>query len=211
MKLVLAQKTVFHTYQKRRWSEVGTEIRTFNSLKDISEYLLDQTGQYTGLFEDYSQWLGSLLRSCEEDHKNDDWYQKSAALQKTLKAPAKKGPEPKGSGKKGGAKGKGSETPGWIQSGNVLLSSTEQGQVEMMFDAIEKISAKIQELDKFKTTVQQLERLGLGKNVSYIIYIEDDIPKKIVLRAKSNSADEGLFKFATELSVPAAFGNYIDT
>jgi len=190
---------------------MGTEIRTFVSLKDIADYLLDQTGQYNCLFEDYSQWLGSLLRSCEGEHKNDDWYQKSAALQKTLKAPTKKGPEPKGSGKKSGAKGKGSDTPGWIQSGNVLLSSTEQGQVEMMFEAVEKISAKIQDLEKFKTTVQQLERLGLGKNINYIVYIEDEIPKKIVLRSKGNSADDEMFKFATEISVPAALSAYIDT
>lgn len=188
---------------------MGTEIRTFNSLKDITEFLLDQNAQYKGLFEDYSQWLGSLLRSCEETHKNDEWYQKSAALQKNLKGPAaKKAPEQKASGKKGGAKGAEAETPGWIQSGNVLLSSTEQGQVEIMFEAIEKINGKIQELDKFKATVQQLERLGLGKNVNYVVYVEDDIPKKIVLRVKSNSADEGIFKFATELSIPAAFTEF---
>ncbi|MGF3522962.1 MAG: hypothetical protein ACQXXJ_07685, partial [Candidatus Bathyarchaeia archaeon] len=117
------------------------------------------------------------------------------------KAPAKKGPEPKGGGKKGDQKGKG-ESSGWVQSGNVLLCSTEQGQVEIMFEAIEKINEKIQELEKFKVSVQQLERLGLGKTVSYVVYIEEDIPKKIVLRAKSNSADD-VFKFATELSVPA--------
>ena len=188
---------------------MGTEIRTFTSLKDITEYLLDQNAQYKGLFEDYSQWLGSLLRSCEEEHKNDEWYQKSAALQKNLKGPAaKKAPEPKAAGKKGVAKGKEAETPGWIQSGNVLLSSTEQGQVEVMFEAIEKINTKIQELDKFKATVQQLERLGLGKSVNYVVYIEDDIPKKIVLRVKSNLADEGIFKFATELSIPAAFTDF---
>lgn len=180
---------------------MGTEIRTFASLKDLTEYLLDQTAQYKGLFEDYSQWLGSLLRSCEGEHKNDEWFQKSAALQKTLKAPTKKGPEPKGGGKKGDQKGN-AESSGWVQSGNILLCSTEQGQVEIMFEAIEKINEKIQELEKFKVSIQQLERLGLGKTVSYVVYIEEDIPKKIVLRTKNNS-DDDVFKFATELSVPA--------
>ncbi|MCX8150993.1 MAG: hypothetical protein N3D85_05795 [Candidatus Bathyarchaeota archaeon] len=179
---------------------MGTEIRTFASLKDLTEYLVDQLTQYKGLFEDYSQWLGSLLRSCEEEHKNDEWFQKSAALQKTLKAPTKKGPEAKGTGKKVDQKGN-AATSVWVQSGNVLLCSTEQGQVEIMFEAIEKINEKIQELEKFKVALQQLERLGLGKTVSYVVYIEEDIPKKIVLRAKDNSDD--VFKFATELSVPA--------
>ena len=185
---------------------LGTEIRTFTTLKDITEYLLDQAAQYRGLFEDYSQWLGSLLRTCEDAHKNEDWYQKSAALQKNLKGQTKKASEPKANGKKSGGKGKNAGSSCWIQSGNVLLSSTEQGQVEIMFEAIEKINGKIQELDKFKAAVQQLERIGLGKTVNYVIYIEDDIPKKIVLRAKTSSTED-LFKFATEFSVPAVFND----
>ncbi len=184
-----------------------TEIRTFGTLKDISEYLLDQSTTYRSIFEDYSQWLGTLLRSCESDHKNDDWYQKSATLQKNLKAPAaKKAPEQKAAGKNG--KGKGAESSVWVQSGNVMLSSTEQGQVEILFEVIEKINSKIQEFEKFKTTIQQLERIGLGKTVNYIVYIEDDIPKKIVIKAKGNTNTDGGFKFATELSVPALFNEF---
>jgi len=186
---------------------MGTEIHTFTSLKETNEFLQDQASQYRALFEDYSQWLGSLLRTAEAEHKNEDWYQKSAALQKNLKGATKKAPEPKPTGKKGGGKGKTIESSCWVQSGNVMLSSTEQGQVEILFEAIEKISAKIVELEKFKGTVQQLERIGLGKTVNYLVYLEDDIPKKIVLRTKGNQAEEG-FKFSTEFSVAAAFNTY---
>ena len=79
----------------------------------------------------------------------------------------------------------------------------------MLFEAIEKISAKIVELDKFKSTVQQLERIGLGKNVNYIVYLEDDIPKKIVLRPKGDQGDDS-FKFATELSVESNVSAYFN-
>jgi predicted DNA-binding protein len=156
------------------------------------------------LFEDYSQWLGSLLRSCEDTHKNEEWYQKSAALQKNLRGTPKKA-----AGKKGG-KGKKAKSSVWVQSGDVLLSSTEQGQAEILFEAIEKINDKIQEMEKFKATIQQLERIGLGKNVNYIVYIEDDIPRKIVLRAKSGLPEEEAFKFAAELSVPAVYNDFSD-
>jgi hypothetical protein len=186
---------------------MGTEIRTFTSLKELNEFLVDEIGQQKSLFEDYSQWLGSLLRTCESEHKNDDWYQKSAALQKTLKGTAKKAPEPKGNAKKGG--GKNGDSSCWIQSGSVMLSSTEQGQVEILFEAIEKINSKVQDLDKFKAAVQQLERLGLGKSVSYVVYIEDEIPKKIVLRAKSTLPSEESFKFSAELSVPSVYADFI--
>jgi hypothetical protein len=184
---------------------VGTEIRTFVTLKEMNEYLTDQLDQYRLLYEDYSQWLGSLLRSCEETHKNEEWYQNSAALQKSLA-----GAKTRASGKTGKKKGKGKKSKSsiWIQSGDVMLSSTEQGQAEVLFEAIEKIGDKIQDMEKFKATVQQLERLGLGKKTEYIVYIEDDIPRKIVVRVKSGLPEDEAFKFATELSVPAFYSDF---
>ncbi len=89
-----------------------------------------------------------------------------------------------------------------------MLSSTEQGQAEVLFEAIEKIGDKIQDMEKFKATVQQLERIGLGKNVNYIVYIEDDIPRKIVVHAKSGLPEEEAFKFAAELEVPAFYSDF---
>jgi len=182
---------------------LGTEIRTFTSLKDISEFLVNQTSQYKSLFEDYSQWLGSVLRDAESKHKGEEWYQKSAAAQKILKTQAKKPPEADKSKKGGkGGKGQNEESP-WIQTGDVSISFTEQGQTEMLFEAIEKISSKLQEYEKFKATVQQLTRLGLGQTVNYIVYLEEEIPKKIVLKQKAAAKGDEAFKFITELSVPA--------
>ena len=54
-------------------------------------------------------------------------------------------------------------------------------------------------------TAQQLARLGLGTTVSYVVYVEEDIPKKIVLKPKGNSKGDEAFKFITELSVPAFY------
>ncbi len=182
---------------------MGTEIRTFTSLKDITEFLANQTSQYKALFEDYSQWLGTVLRDAESKHKSDEWFKKSATLQKTLKAQSKKPPETDKSKKGGkGAKGKEEESP-WIQTGDIAISFTEQGQTEILFEAIEKINAKIQDYEKFKGTVQQLTRLGLGQTVNYIVYLEEDVPKKRVLKQKANPKGDDTFKFMTELSVPA--------
>jgi hypothetical protein len=184
---------------------MGTEIRTFTTLKDITDYINDQLGQHKALFEDYSQWLGTLLRDCEANHKNEDWYQKTAAMQKNTKAPPKKAPEKKPSG----GKGKKTESSIWIPSGNILLASTEQGRAEVLFEAIEKIGEKIGELDKLKASIQQLERIGLGKNVNYILYIEEDVPKKIVVQPKGNSSDDGGFKYATEMSIQAYYNDTV--
>lgn len=182
---------------------MGTEIRTFTSLKEISEFLVNQTSQYKSLFEEYSQWLGSVLRDAESKHKGEEWFQKSAAAQKVLKTQAKK-PAEADKSKKGGKGGKGqNEESPWIETGEVSISFTEQGQTEMLFEAIEKINNKLLEYEKFKATVQQLTRLGLGQTVNYIVYLEEEIPKKIVLKQKASAKGDESFKFMTELSVPA--------
>ena len=64
-----------------------------------------------------------------------------AVVQKNLKGSSKKPAEDKAS--KGG-KGK-EESSCWVQSGDVAISFTEQGQTEILFEAIEKINMKIQE------------------------------------------------------------------
>jgi hypothetical protein len=188
---------------------MGIEIRTFVSLKDLSGYVTDILDQYKMLYEDYSQWLGSLLRSCEEAHKDEEWYKISAALQKTLRGAPREAHEAKRKSKDSG-KGKKAENSCWLQSGNVLLSSSQQGQVEVLFEAIEKISAKIVEADKSRVTLQQLERIGLGKNVNYIVYFEDDVPKRIVLCAKVGLQGDEAFRFAIELSVPSVSTDFGD-
>lgn len=183
--------------------ELGTEIRTFTSLKEITEFTANQTLQYRSLYEDYSQWLGTLLRDFEGAHKNDEWYQKSAGLQKNLKSQSKKPVETNDKGKKGS---KGKEVAScWVQSGDIAISYTEQGQTEILFEAIEKLNTKIQENDKFLAAVKQLARLGLGTTVNYIVYIEEDVPKKIVLKPKANTKGDEAFKFMTELSVSAFY------
>jgi hypothetical protein len=184
---------------------LGTEIHTFTSQKELTEYITIQSSQYKVMFEDYSQWLGTVLRDCESNNKTEEWYQKSAAIQKTLKTQSKN-PAQSDKSKKGsnGAKGK-EETSCWVQSGGISISFTEQGQTEILFEAIEKINSKIQEFEKFKGTVQQLARLGLGTTVNYIVYIEEDVPKKIVLKQKTSAKADEAFKFMADLSVPAYY------
>jgi len=71
-----------------------TEIRTFYSLKEIRESIEQEINQYKMLLEDYSQWLGTLLRN-PESSKKQEWVKKAAQLQKLLKMGGRKG------GKKG--------------------------------------------------------------------------------------------------------------
>jgi hypothetical protein len=184
---------------------MGTEIRQFTSIKDIVDYATNQILQNKSLFEDYSQWLGTLLRDFENNHKNDEWYQKTAIIQKNLRSQSKQPPAKSPSDKK--AKGKGGKNESaescWVYSGELQISFADEGQTQILFEAIEKIKTKIQEFEKFKLAIQQLSRLGLGTSVTYLIYIEDDSPRKIVLKSKCNIKGDESFNFAAEFSVPA--------
>ena len=181
---------------------MGTEIRQFTSIKDIVDFISNQILQNKSLFEDYSQWLGTLLRDFESNHKNDEWYQKTAAIQKNLKSQSKQPQEKSSSTKKTKTKdGKGKVDSCWVYSGELQISFVDEGQTQILFEAIEKIKVKIQEFEKFKLAIQQLSRLGLGTNVTYLIYIEDDSPKKVVLKSRGNVKGDESFNFATEFSV----------
>ena len=183
---------------------MGTEIRQFTSIKDIVDYTSNQILQNKALFEDYSQWLGTLLRDFEKDHKDDEWYKKTAAIQKTLKSQSKQPPKKSSNNKKAKGKGgKGEAESSWVYSGDLQISFADEAQTQILFEAIEKIKAKIQEFEKFRLAIQQLSRLGLGTTVTYLIYIEDDAPKKIVLKSRGNVKGDESFNFAAEFSVPA--------
>ena len=116
---------------------MGTEIRTFYSLKELEEAIKEQIEFYKSLVEDYSQWLGSFLRDYEQTYGDEEWFKNIAALSKSLKT--KK--TPKKTEKKGKKKKK--EGSIWIDFKEIMLSASEQGEAEILFEAIEEILSLI--------------------------------------------------------------------
>ncbi len=72
---------------------------------------------------------------------------------------------------------------------------------------MKKSIKKFRNIEKFKGTVQQLARLGLGTTVNYIVYIEEDVPRRIVLKQKATAKGDEAFKFMAELSIPAYYNS----
>lgn len=165
-----------------------TEIRNFYSLKELSKSLEEEINFYKAAVEEYSQRLGALLREMEATHGNEEWFKKLSALQKTPKAGKSKGKK-----KKAGS----SE---WVEFKDVMLSAEEQSEAQVLFEAIEEINSKLTRLEKIKDTVEDLKKLGLGEDILYITYVNDEVPERIVLRKKSGKAGEK-FKFMTTLSL----------
>jgi len=173
---------------------VGTEIRSFYSIKEISEALEGEIEQYKSVADEYSQWLGTFLRDSKAMQENEEWAKKMTALQK-MKPKGKPTPSKEGKSKKT------STSAEWVQFKEIQLSSTEQGEAEILFDAIEELNKKIEQLEKVKNSLAELEKLGLGKNIIYITYIHDGVPEKIVLRHKKDQEFEKKFQYIADFSV----------
>lgn len=169
----------------------STEIRTFYSLKEIQEMVEAEVNQNKALLDDYSQWLGTLLRN-PESAKNPEWAKKASELQKILRSGGRKG-------------GKKEEKPGfstdWVEFKDLLLCADEFGEVEIIFEAVEELKSKVNKLEKVKNSLTELERYGFGKNVVYVAYIHDGVPEKIAVKPKKELEGEEKFKFIADFSV----------
>lgn len=168
-----------------------TEIRTFYSLKEIQENVETELNQYKMLLEDYSQWLGSQLRNPEVT-KNSEHTKKTAELQKVLKTGNRK------AGKNEDKKE--SKITEWVQFKDIMLSSDNLGEAEILFEAIEELKNKISKLEKAKNSLIELERYGLGKDLLYVTYIHDGVPERIFFKQKRD-VDAAKFEFAANFSV----------
>jgi len=167
-----------------------TEIRTFYSLKEIRESVETQINQYKSLLEDYSQWLGSLLRN-PESSKNQALMKKSAELQRVLKT----------GGRKGSKKGEKAGSSEWVDFRDVMVSSDDLGEAEILFEATEELENKIDRLEKAKNSLIDLERYGLGKDLLFITYMHDGVPERIVFKPKKGVETMEKFEFTADFSV----------
>lgn len=169
-----------------------TEIRTFYSLREIREKIEGEISQYKLSFEDYSQWLGSLLRN-PESAKKQEWTKKTAELQKVLRTGGRKGS--KKEEKKVGI------STEWVQFKDVMICADDFGEAEVLFEVIEELKNKIDRLEKVKNSLVDLERYGLGKELLYIAYIHDGVPERIVFKSKKGVEATEKFEFMANFSI----------
>jgi prefoldin subunit 5 len=168
-----------------------TEIRSFYSLKALSESLEEEINSYKAVVEEYSQRLGSFLREMETTHGNEEWFKKLSALQKSSK-------KEEGKGKKK------SDLSNWIAFKDIMLSKDEQGEAQILFEAIEEINNKITRLIKTKETIEDLKKLGLGEDIFYVAYMRDEVPERIVLHKREEKETAEKFEFVATFSATKA-------
>ncbi len=148
-----------------------TEIVTIRSLQELQTRLESENESYLSQKEEISERLGNFLRETEEEHGDEDWF-KQLDLEKL-------------GSKKSDKKKKGSD---WIQFQGLELSSSLQGEAEVMFEAISKISEKLEALSKGIESLEELRKIGLGNDIRYICYIEEGVLRKIVIKPLDDNA-----------------------
>lgn len=164
-----------------------TEIITVYSLQELYSQIEAEIDSYLFQMEEYSEGLGNFLREAEEKYGDEDWF-KQLSLDKL--GGGGKNKQKKGKKKKKGKK----ESDDWISFQGLELSSSVQGEAEVMFEAITKIAERLEELTDAKESLDELRKAGLGNDVRYICYLENGVVRKIVLKHIDES-EAGKFTF----------------
>jgi len=134
----------------------------------------------------------------EATHGGEEWFKKLSASQKNVREKAKKEGERETKGEKSK---RGKESAEWVSYKSVMLSASERGEAEVLFDAIEELDKKAEQLSKVRSTIENLEKSALGKDIIYIAYFRDGVPEKIVLRNKKDKEFAEKFKFVADFSM----------
>ncbi|UCH57332.1 MAG: hypothetical protein JSV18_08395 [Candidatus Bathyarchaeota archaeon] len=160
-----------------------TEVVIVGSLQEFNSQLEAEIDHYLSQKEEYSERLGSFLRDAEEEHSDEDWF-KQINLDKLGGGKGKS----KSDKKKKGKKSKNAEA--WVPFKNLELSTSVQGEAEIMFEAISAITQKLDRLTEARESVEELRKVGLGNDVTYICYLEDGVLSKVVIKPMDESTAE---------------------
>ncbi len=156
-------------------SRLVTEIITVRSLQELYSQIEAEIDSYLSQKEEYSEGLGNFLREAEEKYGDEDWF-KQLSLDKL--GEAGKSRQKKDKKKKKRKK----ESDDWVPFQGLELSSSAQGEAELMFEAIAKITERLKELTDAKESLDELRKVGLGNDVRYICYLENGVVRKVVIK-----------------------------
>jgi hypothetical protein len=156
-------------------SRLVTEIITVRSLQELYSQIEAEVDSYLSQKEEYSEGLGNFLREAEEKYGDEDWF-KQLSLDKL--GGGGKSRQKKDKKKKKGKK----ESDDWVPFQGLELSSSVQGEAEVMFEAIAKITERLEELADVKESLDELKKVGLGNDIRYICYLENGVVRKVVIK-----------------------------
>lgn len=161
------------------------EIITIRSLQSLERQIEADISLYESQKEEYSERLGNFLREAEEMYGVESWF-KELSLENI------------GKPRKGDKKKKKGESSGWVLFKSLELSSNIQGEAEIMFETLQLLTEKLEDLRATRETIEELKNVGLGNEVIYNCFMKDGVLSKIVL--KTAEEKEPKFTFSQGFS-----------
>lgn len=174
--------------------ETSTEVMNTSSLQELLERLDATMNRYELLANEYETRLGELLRKTEGGDQSGISLEDLQKLQGNASEKPKKGGKNK-RGKKGKSK-KGGVDPDWITYRDIMIfkGNTVNGETELYFEALGSIKEKIEKLKRVREATGELGSSGLGSGITYLIYLREDIPERIVLRREEKQIQKFRFE-----------------
>ena len=166
------------------------EIVTLRSLQTLVEQIEAEIASYSFKKEENSERLGNFLRDAEEKYGDEDWF-KEFSLENIGGDKPKKDDSKKRSNRKKKKKG---ASDSWVPFKSLELSSSVQGEAEIMFETLQAITDKLEALEESKESIDELRNVGLGNEVIYICFVKDGVISKIVLKSV-DSEDVSKFSY----------------
>ncbi len=151
-----------------------TEVMVLDSLQELAACINAEIKTCKTMKEEYSEQLGDFLREAKEKHGDEDWFEE-LSLDKIGKGRRKK------RGKK--------SSDDWIQFQSLELSSSIQGEAEVMFDTIEALTNRVEGLEEARESIEELKNIGFGNDVNYICLIKDGLVERIVIKPIEGGKD----------------------
>jgi len=147
-----------------------TEIREFDSLKDLNSFIDRELRWYEFILKEYNETLGKILRKSGSEENTEELLKK---LREKGFSHEKR--------KKGKSKG-GSPSDEWVTYKGFMFSVKEECIAEVYFNAVESISGNVERLKEFKALIEDLSRMNLGSDIVYLVYFVSGVPQRIIIR-----------------------------
>ncbi|MCS4537950.1 MAG: hypothetical protein HYY67_03725 [Thaumarchaeota archaeon] len=150
-------------------------LKTFYSKEALRNYVKELTEHYQREADKYGEWLGKLIRAPQQQEGS----QKDKNAHKDQKV-------------------KGSNKPlskGWSKMGQMFvnLSDPNVGMTEVLFDVFEEFKLKISKTTEALKSLESIESLGKQEGASYMLYLVDGVPSKLVIDTQNARPQQFIF------------------
>ncbi len=155
--------------------ESSSGLKTFYSKDGMRSYIKALIEYYQHEADRYGESLGKLIRT-----------------------PQQEAASPKDKGARKDQKEKGGDKPlskGWSRMGQMLVNSIDPnvGITEVLFVALEEFKRRVSQTSEALKSLDGIEALGIPEGASYLLYLSDGVPSRLVIDAQKAKPQQFVF------------------